>query len=537
MESPTWHKVPLVRILFAFATGIGFSMFFPLSPQIAYSIFFLLFSAYVLCNHLVTSYRKRWVHGVMIYLLFIASGMALHTWQDERNHDAYFTHHENATQLILRVDKPAQEKAKSFRLQAKVLATIDSAHHVTYAAGKVIVYLPKDSSVAMPAYGDVFLINNRLFKPVPPPQNPGEFDYQRYLSFNQIYFQAYARKGEWMKIDTSMAEWVFEKVYAVQQYFKRVLASSIGSANETGVAEALLYGYDDGIDAETVQAYANTGTLHVLAVSGMHVGIIFWILDTMLQWLDKKRSTLLLKQILIIAGLWAYSLLCGLSPSILRATVMFSFIITGKMLNRSVNIYNTLAASACCLLCFDTGMIANVGFQLSYLAVLGIVFIQPYIYNWYAPSSWLADQVWKIIAVSLAAQFTTSPISILYFHQFPLCFLLSNLLIIPLTTIILYTGIGLLVCSGITVVSEWLGKAMYYMIFYTNELVKLIGKIPYAYVNGLRLDIIECLLLYGIVFGMAWYFIFRYRILLQASLVLICLFLASRFANDLVQQQ
>jgi competence protein ComEC len=214
---------------------------------------------------------------------------------------------------------------------------------------------------------------------------------------------------------------------------------------------------------------------------------------------------------------------------------MFTFIITAQILNRRSNIYNTLAASCLALLVVDANMLANVGFQLSYMAVLGIVFIQPMIYNWYIAPNWLVDQIWKISTVSVAAQIATSPIGILYFHQFPNCFLFSNLLIIPLTTVILYGCIMLLVIAKVTWLATWLGIAIKHTILFTNKLVMLVEDTPYAYVNGIQISILQSILLYVLSFCLIFYLMYQYKKLLQISLLALLCFVVLIGVDELVQ--
>jgi competence protein ComEC len=427
MNHSFWHHIPIVRLLLPFSAGIGISMFYPLPFTVCAIAFLSLFLLAVIIYFRLQQFNHRWVFGTLISLGMFWGGMALHQYRNEL-----------LSELVIKINEQPVPKATSYKMKCKVLGAIDSNETQTFAEGSLIVYVRRSTTAFPYQYGEVLTLPMQKVKPVSPPQNPDEFNYKRYLAFNNIYFQAYLEESEffpaWINEGNQVRKWVYD----VQQYFKAVLLKCIGSQNETGVAEALLYGYDDDIDTETVQAYSNTGTLHVLAVSGMHVGIIFMILGLFLRFMDKTRQLKIAKGIIILIALWLYSLLCGLSPSILRATVMFTFIIAADLLNVRSSVYNTLAASAFVLLCIDPNMLANVGFQLSYLAVIGIVFFQPYIYDWYTAPNRVMDEIWKITAVSLAAQLVTCPIGLLYFHQFPNCFLFSNLIIIPLTTIILH---------------------------------------------------------------------------------------------------
>jgi len=537
MYNSIWNKVPFVRFLAAFAGGITISLFFHCEFFIAFSFFILFSFCFLTAFFFLKKFRFAFLNGIFLSLTLFFGGISLNLFQNELFHADHFSKITHPQYLIVVVNEPSVEKIKSIKLLTKALSYADSLSKMHPCSGNLALYLAKDSVSKQIRYGDIIIIKSSLIKDIPPPQNPDEFDYKRYLRFNNIHFQAYAKKGDYEITHCSKKNILFSTVYDIQTYFKQTLSKYIPSASEAGVAEALLYGYDDEIDPDIVQAYANTGTLHVLAVSGMHVGLIYMILGMMLKFMDRSTKSKNLKCAIIITGLWIYSLLCGLSPSILRATVMFSFIIAGQMFKRPTNVYNTLAVSAFMLLCSDTNMIANVGFQLSYMAVLGIVFIQPYIYEWYDAKSYLGDEVWKIISVSIAAQLGTFPLGLLYFHQFPNYFLFSNLIIIPLTTIIIYIGIILLLFSKISFIAVWLGKLVYWSIALTNGIVKFVEQLPFSYVNGIHISIIQSVFIFGLLAFFISYFLLRRSIYFKWGLAMcICFFglsAAHQFENHL----
>jgi competence protein ComEC len=455
---------------------------------------------------LLKSYLLDWLKGLSLNLFIFCFGIGLHVAQKDILKPNHFSKYKSEY-LLLRIKEPLLERKKSYKALAEVISAFDSAGNQQTCIGKLAIYFQKDSNIFSNIhYGDILLIKSN-YKEASPPQNPYEFNYKRYLAFNNIYHQSYLQDNDFIKTGKSDKNILFDFSYKAQDYFKEVLNKYVSSKTEVAVSQALLYGYDDDIDADLMKAYSNTGTLHVLAVSGMHVGIIFWIISKLLLFLDKKRSGQLIKAIISLVLLWAYSLLCGFSPSILRATVMFSFMIIGKLKKRDVNIYNTLATSAFVILVFDTNIIANVGFQLSYLAVLGIVTFQKRIYDWYTPTYWITDQIWTIIAVSIAAQVATFPVGFLYFHQFPFCFLFSNLIIIPLTTIILFLDIGLMVLSFWDWAASILGFITKWLIILTNKIVMLVEDLPYSYTNGIHISIAETILIYVLILYVFFWFI------------------------------
>ena len=524
MQNSFWHQVPVVRLLLPFAIGIGISMFYPVALWVSTIGFIITFLLATIIQVALRQFAHRWAFGLMISICMFAGGMMLHQSQNELLSSDHFRFKPTATQLFIKLDEQPITKATSYKVRCTAIGLKDSAGLLLKASGKLIIYLRKEMDITLPKYGDVIAIPFSAVRLISPPQNPDEFNYKRYLAFNQIHHQAYVTANQLYQLGVNEGGAVMKWIFSVQQYFKSVLIRCIASSNESGVAQALLYGYDDDIDAETMQAYANTGTLHVLAVSGMHVGIIFSLLGYFLLPLNRTKRLKIIKNIIILIALWLYSLLCGFSPSILRATVMFTFIIMAAILGAKSNVYNTLAASSFVLLCMDSNILANVGFQLSYAAVFGIIFFQPFISKWYLPNTWLGHQVWGITSVSLAAQLITCPIGLLYFHQFPNCFLFSNLLIIPLTTIILYLGMVLLAVSPFSWLSWLVGQLMFYLILATNNLVKFVESIPYAYVNGIHISIFQSIILYFLLFSFTAFFLLRRTFYINAVLGLAVVF-------------
>ena len=519
-----WHKVPFVRFLIPFVFGISTSLFFSCNFVFSFAAFLISLGVFLATFFYLKQLKYSALNGILLTATLYFFGISLNLFQNELFKSDHFSKQNAANYLLVNVDEVAIEKVKSFKLHTKVIGYFDSLNIQKSCCGNLLLYVAKDSISRQLKYGDILIIKNNLVVDVPPPQNPDEFDYKRYLRFNNIHFQAYLRQNDYQKTAIIKTTFLYSWIYDVQKYFKETLAKNIVAQTETAVAQALLYGYDDDIDPDVMQAYANTGTLHVLAVSGMHVGLIFMISTLMLKFMDKTKRTKLFKNIIIILCLWIYSLLCGFSPSILRATVMFTFIILGQMLSRSTNVYNTLAISAFTLMCMDTNMLANVGFQLSYMAVIGIVFLQPFVSEWYDPKSWLGIQIWEITAISIAAQVITFPLGLLYFHQFPNYFLFSNLIIIPLTTLIIYIGIVLVAFSKMPILALWLGKLMYWGIALTNAIVKFVEQMPFSYISGVHISIIQTIFIFiGLAFFIS-YFILRRTIYFKLGLLMSCLF-------------
>ncbi|NQU81799.1 MAG: ComEC/Rec2 family competence protein, partial [Bacteroidetes bacterium] len=246
-------------------------------------------------------------------------------------------------------------------------------------------------------------------------------------------------------------------------------------------------------------SYRVSGAVHILAISGLHVGILYVVLFYSLAFLKRRRWGKIVLVLVIMTALWFFALLTGLSPSVLRATTMFSFVLIGQTLSRYSSVYNSLAISAFILLFINPSLIFNVGFQLSYCAVLGIVILQPRLHNLMRSRFWLVDKISGLVAVSIAAQLATFPLSLYYFHQFPVYFWLTNIIVIPLTTLILYFGFLFFLFSVQPLVAGFIGKVQALLISGMNVSVETIRELPLSIIDGINISEAESIILYCIV--------------------------------------
>ncbi|MES2656633.1 MAG: ComEC/Rec2 family competence protein [Bacteroidota bacterium] len=523
-----WHHIPFVRVIIPMCIGIGINMFFPM-PLLVNGIGLIVSFVLLLAVWHFSKYKMR---GILFGLCFNIScyftGVAIHNSHNHLNYANHYTYHQ-AEQLLVEVIEPAQMRKHSIKCKLRVLKVYN--HKIsTDVDGLLLAYFKKDAAILTKLkYGTHLLIKSD-YKLIKEPQNPYEFNYKRYLGFNQIYRQIYLQANDFLVVDNDGGNGIWQLAYGAQDFFNVALQQYVNGATEIAILKALLYGFDDDIDPDLVRAYSNTGTLHVLAVSGMHVGLIFWLINLVLRYFDKRHYQRMFKAIISIACIWAYSVLCGLSPSILRASVMFSFVAVGSAFKNKPNIYNTLAASAFTLLLFDSNMLANVGFQLSFLAVFGIVSLQKYFKQWFSFDTWIMNEIWTIISVSIAAQLATFPLGLLYFHQFPVYFMASNLLIIPLTTVIIFVAIGMIVLAGLTqvipvlsIATLALGYIVKYLIVATNYIVVWLEKLPFSFIAGIHINEIETILIFVLVAYTCNYFISRKQYLFKYALI--CLLL------------
>ena len=515
-----WKKYPFVRILFPFILGIMFSF-----EDSYYSVITIIIAlvALIMISKKNKTVKNDFLFGVVLYMTLFVGGslvsqMSLHDYTKLKAADFY----------QCAIIEPVKEKTNSYQLTLLINAkSIDSVW--SSSKGKALIYIEKDSLSSKLKFGDKLLIKGNL-NVLEPPKNPKEFDYKKYLENRSIYQQGYLASNDW-RVLGSKSKGLDVFANDARQFLLSSLQSNGIEGDQYAIASALILGSKDELDFKVKQAYATAGAMHVLAVSGLHVGIIFLILNTLLSILDSSKKGRVVKAIILLIVLWSYALLTGLSPSVLRASTMFSFVIMGTVLNRKSSIYNTLAASAFFLLIINPNLLFEVGFQLSYIAVLGIVYLQPLIYKRIYTRWWLLDKIWAITAVSIAAQIATLPLTLYYFNQFPVYFMLSNLLVIPSAIVILSLGILLFITSPISPISESIGWALNKFIEGLNFSIKEIEVLPNSLIEGLSITVLECVALYIIIILFIGGLKFRKLKIINCAFFLTLIFII----NDLIE--
>ncbi|MFH6767920.1 ComEC/Rec2 family competence protein [Gaetbulibacter aquiaggeris] len=336
-------------------------------------------------------------------------------------------------------------------------------------SGKSILNIKKDPLNNPLKVGDVFMTKTSL-RDVNPPLNPGQFNYKNYLEKQYIYHQLFVTKDMLFNLKTS-DQTVFGIANKIREHINFKLIKYSFKPDELAIINAILLGQRQNISEDVYTNYRNAGAIHILAISGLHIGIILIMLSSVFKPLERLRYGIYIKTILIVLILWSFAIIAGLSASVSRAVSMFSIVAVGMHLKRPTNIYNTLAISIFLLLLFKPLFLFDVGFQLSYLAVFGIVSLNPTLDNLWTPKYWLFKKLWQTLTVTLSAQIGILPISLFYFHQFPGLFFLTNLLIIPLLGIILGVGIIILFLAVLNILPMALAKLFGLLINYMNHIV------------------------------------------------------------------
>ena len=494
----SWDKFTFFRVVFPFIFGILVVNF--CQSIIAFwvlllsALFFLSFDLFL--GHRMVKLNQRAYSGVLIVLSFFCLGAI---YGDSTNEFLNVNHFGNYkvedAKYLVRLKEPLISKKKSCKAEVKVLE-VYSDEMVKELEGNAIIYFSIEEGLPNLEYGDVILVE-ASFKEIDPPKNPNQFDYKTFLSNQRIYHQAYLKPNQWQKYGVNEVNIFYDWIYQTRDYFLAVIQKQVGSEKEVAVACALLLGYKHYIDSDLRDIYANTGAMHVLAVSGLHVGIIWMLLNLVLKVFDRFRFLKFPKLILIIFGVWLFAFLTGLSPSVWRASLMFTLIQIGAFKLKSINSFNIIFASAFILLCYDPLLIYQVGFQLSYLAVAGIIFIQPKLDKLLVFDFYLTNKVWQLTTVSIAAQIATFPLSLYYFNQFPIYFFASNLIVIPAASVVLSMGMLLFAVSFSTFWANCVGYILQKLIAILNFLLERLESLPISTIEGIYLEGMGVFVLYG----------------------------------------
>lgn len=530
---------PFLRLFIAFSIGIGLQIWLVFSWQWPALILLLSLAGLVATNVLPLGkrYFYRRLRSLCLYQLICVAGGLLVWLKDVRRQPHYLGNllHDKDS-LLVSLQEPLQPRARSLKTVAGVYAVIHNGKAVR-AKGKVLLYFQRDSSAARLACGDVVMLCGTV-RAVSNSGNPGAFDYRQYCAYRQLFYQVYVRTGYWKTSSLRDGGITDRYLLPARNWCIRTLQQYISSGPEAALAAALLIGYRYDLDKDMVQAYTNAGVVHIIAISGMHLALIYTSLLWLLQWWPAHRFSEIIKMLIIGCLLWGFALLAGAAASILRAAVMFSVIAAGELLlRRYTNTYNTLAASAFLLLCHDPWLLLDAGFQLSYLAVLGILLCYRPLYDlWPIRHKW-PDKIWQATAVTLAAQLLTLPVCLYYFHQFPNLFLPANLLIVTLSTVILYALILLLLLSPLPIAAHYTGIAVQYLIACMNRLALFIEQLPYAVTNNIYMPLYAVFFAYVMMAALLALWLARWKHGLMAALVTALLWTAAYATDILLAQQ
>lgn len=489
-----WTAFPFVRLAICLMTGIILHQHFAvlwenwwISLIIGVVTFFLI--------HLTTKSTSI-LSGAFLLIIVVFIGGCLTNLHDQSNRPSHYSHFPKVLGFSGVIDSDFTERPKFYRYDFELYqATTDSGTFPV--TGKIYLYIRKDSvSNLKIEYGDELGVKGSYFE-IATPKNPHEFNYQEYLKLQNVYAHAFVGEDQLSIFGNKPSNPFWSLAYEIRNESRYIIHNLIHSEREKAILTALLIGVKDYLDDEVQKSYSAAGAMHVLAVSGLHVGIIYsLLLFVFKRWKELKAGKIAFVCTSIFV-IWIYALVTGFSPSVMRAVTMFTIIIISGAFRRKANIYNTLGLSAIVLMLYDPYMIYSVGFQLSFIAVLGIVIFQPRLERIFSFRWKIFNYLWSITCVSIAAQLATFPLTLYYFHQFPTYFLVSNLIVIPAAVVMLVGGVVMLILGFLLPsVATWFGIGLEYFTCIINDAIALIQYLPFPIFDWLYFDVWETIFVY-----------------------------------------
>ena len=409
--------------------------------------------------------------GIISYALFFAIGYGnyqsrLPAFQLNNYSQASFEIGSNVLQLkITDILKPGN-------YDQKYIAKVEAVNGIS-TAGSILVILSKDNNQNTLKIDDQLLTSTGL-KSISKPLNPGQFNYSKYMESLGIHHQTQF-KNQAILMRSVGSRTLRGQAERFRNYLLKKLNHISLGANERAIIQALVLGQKKDLNKELYRSYTDAGAAHILAVSGLHVGMIYFILKFLLSFLNKVKYGIVIKSVLLIFCLWLFAFVTGLSPSVTRAVTMFTIFSFAETINRESNTMNTLFLSFLILILINPLWLFHVGFQLSYLAVFSIILTQPKLRRYYRPRGNIDGFFWNIFTVSIGAQLGVLPLSLYYFHQFPGLFFITNLVVLPFIGILLGGGILLLILSTANLLPEQYVMTYNILILKLNEFIKWVA--------------------------------------------------------------
>ena len=525
---------PLVKITIAFILGVITSYYLHLSVSlimIPLSLSFLIFCFSYFWN---LKHKKKYISfGVSVYFLsFLIGAITLISHTDKLQKTNY-THCQSVYEKPESVTLILREKLKSNDYSDRYIGHIKSISDKIYT-GKIIVNIQKDSTPNRLIIGNTIKIQTSL-QANKSNKNPNQFDYSRYLSDKQIYAQIYCQKKD-ILVSKTVTKDIWYYCAKLHSRIVSNLEKSKFNKAEMNVALALILGQQQEISQDIILDYQYSGATHILSVSGLHVGFIMLFITFILKPIPNTKKGSFIKLASILISLAGFAIISGLSPSVLRSVVMFSFVAVGNHLRRTGNIYHTLLVSILLILLFEPYFLFDVGFQLSYLALFFILWLQPLLKNIYKPKNKLTIYIWEALTVSFAAQIGTLPLCLYYFHQFPGLFFVTNIIILPVLSFIMIAGIVVMIMAIFTSPPLFITLIFEKSIYLLNLMIHAVASVDSFVIRDISFNSYHLLTFYlFIIYSILWFKKPNYNklVLTFCSLILIQIaFIVTKFQTE-----
>jgi competence protein ComEC len=464
---------PLTKITICFITGIIFTYYSQSGLSLIYPALIIVLPAFT-SFHFISRTRNKYFSyfSICTYLTSFFIGCLTILFHTESLQKTNYTNCKKAFEKPQLITLCLREKLKGNDYNERYIALISQIENQQYS-GRTIINIQKDSLPNSLVIGNIIRLKTTLQKNSSV-KNPNQFDYGKYLKDKQIYAQIYATKSE-ISIHKTIKKDIWYYTAKLHSRIVDNLTQNHFNTNEMNVALALILGQRQEISSDIIQDYQFSGATHILSVSGLHVGFIMLFIAFILKPIGNTPKGSFIKLISIITSLIVFAVISGLSPSVLRSVVMFSFLAIGNYLRRNCNTYHSLVVSILLILLFEPYFLFDIGFQLSYLALFFILWLQPILKGLWSPKNKIIINIWNVLTVSFAAQIGTLPLCLYYFHQFPGLFFVTNIVIIPILSLIMIVGIIVMILAAFNIAPLFLIQILEKSIYLLNKVIHFVA--------------------------------------------------------------
>ncbi|WP_300566218.1 ComEC/Rec2 family competence protein [Flavobacterium sp.] len=491
-------KFPIVRVTFWFILGILAAFYFKISPTISFSFLglsLMLFGFIYLKSNNDFNQKKNF--GAALYALFFFIGMTTTVIHNDTFRKTHYIHNETYFEKNHQIKVVVKEKLKTTSKNDRYISEVIQIDGKN-TTGKLLLNIKKDSIFKKISIGNQLLIEDQLVKNFKP-NNPNQFDYGQYLETKGIYAQLFTETQQ-LKISNAIEKDIWYYSANFRNRIIQNLSKKGFKKEELAVVIALILGQQQDISPEIIRDYQYAGAVHILSVSGLHVGFILLFITFLLKPLPKTKYSNFIRLIIVLISLWLFSIVAGLAPSVVRSAAMFSFVAVGMFLNRETNMYHTTIVSLFLILLVEPLFLFDIGFQLSYIALFFILWLQPMLKTLWKPKNVIVSYFWDILTVSFAAQIGALPLSIYYFHQFPGLFFVTNVVLIPCLSIVMVFGVVLIILAFFDFIPLFLSKIVEISITLMNGFIKWVASIESFVIKDIPLSFSLLIASYLIIF-------------------------------------
>jgi len=515
-----FHKMPLLKVVVPLVIGITLSKLYPFPSP--YTTDFFLLAAIMLSLLSIFLKHRNVVRSIGLLLLCLIIGFLHHHFTSPIYQHGHFSTHHNASFLII-----SPENSKQIDNNVRSLCKVNYAgitkDSIIETTGKMMVYF-QGMTLEDIKPGDL-IITNAKFRKEQKNTNPKVFDYQAFLQNRGIHHRMYCYESSYQLLSNDdIGIWDQSKRY--QGVCLDILSHHIRNENNLAVISAMVLGERNLLSDELYEAFTDTGSVHILAVSGLHVGIVAALISFCLMFLSNANEySRWSKFVISIAGVWGFALLTGAAAAVTRAAIMFTLYFLAKLIRRKGISYNTLSGAAFIMLLYNPAYLFQAGFQFSFLALLGIMFFYKRINSWIRSKYWLVNKIWSLMALSISAQLLVSPLAIFYFHKLPLYFWLTGVITVPFAGIILISGLFLigfdLLLGPSSIITQLAATGLDKMLSVFNSIIFQSQKLPYCSADDLWISELSIVMIYFAMIAGCLFITHRKIIFLYSCIILL----------------